>query len=134
MADSQPLPKQSKTASRPSATAHPGFRGFIHVDEKVASRATSYKIPRELSKLYLQHLALDDTQREAIKKLYTEGRHFIQKFDVQNEQAQLTASAILAANRLDLDALEALDNKWSCRWSRKDGKGSKETQRLLYQW
>lgn len=133
MATSQPPQKKAKTAPR---TSRPpvGFRGFVQVDNATASGAASHKLPRELSKLYLERLILDDAQRNKIKTLYEEAKNFVQKFDAKNEQDQLTASAILAANRLDLDALEALDNKWSCRWSKKDGKGNKETARVLYQW
>ena len=135
MPEGQPPPKKARTVA---ATGGPGpstrFRGFVHVDNSVASGAAAYKLPRELSKLYLERLILDDIQREEVKSLYREEKHFSQKFDAKNEQEQLTASAILAANRLDFDALEALDNKWSCRWSKKDGEGDNKTQRILYQW
>ncbi|KAI0744387.1 hypothetical protein BC629DRAFT_1599580 [Irpex lacteus] len=133
MASSQPPQKTTKAAGNRGQRSQTAFRGFVHVDNNVASGAATHRLPRELSKLYIERLELDDTQRADIRGLYRDQKTFSQKFDPKNEQDQLTASAILAANHLDFDALEALDNKWSCRWSKKEGEGAKETQRTLYQ-
>lgn len=130
MADSQQQQKKKKGPPAPGL----GFRGFVHVNNAIASRAIPYKIPRELSKVYLEQLSLDPRQKKEIDAIYCEGKAAVHKFDVDNEEDQLAASAILAANLLDVDALEALQNKWSCRWSKTDGEGRAETQRVLYQW
>lgn len=121
-----PRPKPGKSTTRG------GFRAFYHVDEAMASRSVPYKPPPEVSKIYLTHLNLDDTQRKAILAIYADGRNLFQKFDAKNEQDQLTASALLATHRLDFDQLEALQNKWCCRWSKNDEREG--TQRVLYQW
>ncbi|KAI0090066.1 hypothetical protein BDY19DRAFT_1035947 [Irpex rosettiformis] len=131
MADKPPPSKKKKSSSQP--TTRPGFRGFVHVNEAVASKAAPYKFPRELLKVYVEQLSLDSRQKEAIDAIYREEKAVVYKFNVDNEEDQLTASSILAANLLDVDALEALQNKWCCRWSKADGEGHKETQRVLYQ-
>ncbi|KAI0764481.1 hypothetical protein BC629DRAFT_919838 [Irpex lacteus] len=129
----QPPPPSKKSRTAPPLMS--GLRGFIHVDNKVASGAAPHKLPRELSSIYLKRLALDAEQREKITAIYRDQQHFFQKFDVDDEQDQLSASAILAANHIDFDALEALQNKWQTRWSKRDAKGKRnETQRVLYQW
>ncbi|KAI0699012.1 hypothetical protein BC835DRAFT_1405247 [Cytidiella melzeri] len=128
-----PRPLQKRSRKTHSAQTQQGFRGFVHVDEAVASGAAPYRQPRELSSIYLDHLALDSSQRDAIAGIYQRHEHFIQKFDAKSEQDQLTASAVLAANLIDFDDLEALQNKWCSRWSKKDGSGERETRRVLYQ-
>ncbi|KAI0737503.1 hypothetical protein BC629DRAFT_380424 [Irpex lacteus] len=135
MSDSPPPSKKRKgTAKGKSRSKTEGFRAFYHVDEATASRAAPYKPPPEVSKIYLNYLHLDEHQRKSIVDIYADGKNLSQKFDVKSEQDQLTASALLATNQLDFDQLEALQNKWSCRWSKNDGKGKGNTHRVLYQW
>lgn len=128
-----PPPPSKKSRSTPRARSE-GFRGFFHVDEATASRAVPYKPAPELSNIYFGHLHMDPAQREAISDVYAKGENFSQKFDVKDDRDQLTASAILAANRLDFDQLEALHNKWNCCWSDRDAEGKGDTRRVLYQW
>ncbi|KAI0690478.1 hypothetical protein BC835DRAFT_1307883 [Cytidiella melzeri] len=122
---------KAKTACCPKTP--PTFRGFIHVNEAVASRAEPYKLPPELAKIYTDQLFLDDSQREAVLLIYAHNQLFCEKFDSADEHSQLTARAIRATNHLDTGALDELGNKWSCRWSSSEGVGEKATQRLLYQ-
>ncbi|KAI0689202.1 hypothetical protein BC835DRAFT_1308474 [Cytidiella melzeri] len=132
MATPRPRKKpKAKTACCPKTP--PTFRGFIHVNEAVASRAEPYKLPPELAQIYTDRLFLDDSQREAVLLIYARNQLFCQKFDSADEHSQLTACAILATNHLDTGALDELGNKWSCRWSSSEGVREKATQRLLYQ-
>ncbi|KAI0706140.1 hypothetical protein BC835DRAFT_1516533 [Cytidiella melzeri] len=131
MANLPPPPKRLKKL--PSAQTRSGFRGFVHVTEAVASGAVPSEPPRELSNIYLDHLLLDAQQHTEILAIYHGHKNYSQKFDAKDEQDQLTASAVLAANLIDFDDLEALQNKWCSRWSKRDGAGEKETRRVLYQ-
>ncbi|KAI0684188.1 hypothetical protein BC835DRAFT_1310649 [Cytidiella melzeri] len=122
---------KAKTACRPKTPPTP--RGFIHVNEAVASRAEPYKLPHDSATIYTDQLFLDDSQREAVLHIYAGDQQFCQTFDTGNKHGQLTAHAILAANHLDNGALDNFGSKWSCRWSSSEGAGEKVTQRLLYQ-
>ncbi|KAI0684889.1 hypothetical protein BC835DRAFT_1536098 [Cytidiella melzeri] len=119
MANLPPPPKRLKKI--PSAQTQSGFRGFVHVTEAVASGAVPSEPPRELSNIILTTSSSTHSNTPAFQ-LY-----------ITDEQDQLTASAVLAANLIDFDDLEALQNKWCSRWSKRDGAGEKETRRVLYQ-
>lgn len=48
---------------------------------------------------------------------------------------QISASAIMAQQGLDIDSRERLDNRWSHQWSLNSGKSEKaKTRRILYLW
>ncbi|KAJ3523870.1 hypothetical protein NM688_g8655 [Phlebia brevispora] len=122
------MARGAKSGSRTSRA----FRGFVAVDAKNASARKAPRVPRELSEIPFDHLHLDEDQRISIKEIYTapEPRSFSRTYKLDDESDQVAAVSFLAANRLDFDARECLDNKWNIRWS---GKGDKETWRVLYQ-
>ncbi|KAI0683351.1 hypothetical protein BC835DRAFT_1311093 [Cytidiella melzeri] len=129
-----PPPKKwqrTRIARRPKTP--PTFRGFVHVNEAVASGAEPLKLLLEFAKIYTDHLVLDDSQREAVLVIYADNDLFSQKYDIADEQDQLTARAFLTVNHLDTNTLDKLGSKWSCRWSSSKGTGDRATQRQLYQ-
>ena len=132
--NSPPRKNSKKISKPPNNTRHPTFKAFVHLDSEVASGAKSYRKPRDLSAVSLDHLAINDSQRSALAAIYNEGNQYIRKFDPDKEDDQLIAASILATNRMDTDARECLENKWSIRWSQRSGSGKTETWRVLYQW
>lgn len=116
-----------------------GIKGFVNLDAEEASRQTAKKARPELTEIYLDRLRLTDSQRQDIDALYTTNKTHFRSFSHSKED-QYEAALFLAANRLDDDGRECVQNKWHIRWtgvfgrgsSQKDGK--RETRRVLYQW
>jgi hypothetical protein len=55
-------------------------------------------------------------------------------FDVNSTDSQLSAGSLLAIHALDAKSREALDSRWSVKWTDTWGKGEKEMRQVLYQW
>lgn len=123
----QPPKKKAKITSQ-------SFRGFVPVTSEVAGKKKTQNVPREISAVPLDHLTLDSKQKASIDAIYSTSKNYLGVFDPIKEEEQVTAASILAANRLDTEARQCIDNRWTIKWSVKKGKGRNETSRVLYQW
>lgn len=110
---------------------------FRAVSAQEASRSKDNKptltTRREASSIYIDFLHLNSPQLQAIEDLYEASQTEEHQFRPMKEE-QVKAAACLASHRLDLSARELVSNRWSIKWSKKSGKGVKETKRVLYQW
>jgi hypothetical protein len=57
-----------------------------------------------------------------------------QAYREHSEEDQQAAAVLLATHHLDLESRERPGCRWSIRWSKSSGKGTKATKRELYQW
>ena len=108
-----------------------GFRGFVTVAPSDAAKRKAPQMPRELTQVPISHLEITQAQRQQIDAKYRHGATFSAEYQTDSDDDQTEAAALLAAVRLDLDARECLNNKWSIKWT---GTGTHQEQRVLYQW
>lgn len=133
MDTAEPIPAASRR-KKPTKKAGATFKGFVHLGAAEASRAQPTKIPRALSSIYTKYLFLTDDQRGKIDEIHAGGKITSQEFEACEIEQQLTAAALLASYRLDIESRECLANKWVIRWSREGGEGPETAYRVLYQW
>lgn len=69
-----------------------------------------------------QSLKFPAEQDQAIRTSFTEGHIMDLKYAPLNEDQQIEAASELASHRLDLEAQESFDNRWSIKWSRATGR------------
>jgi hypothetical protein len=96
------------------------------------------------SDIPLAHLKVSPAQLEPLKAMYRgdataapDGNLLVDFLYKLDDDGQLSASAIMAQQALDIGARESLDNRWAINWSRSSGKSPKaegQTWRELLLW
>jgi len=103
--------------------------------QQIFTKASSAR--RYTAEIYLNYLAISEEQESSIKAIYDNGQAVNTCFNAFDTKDQTKAAAILAANGLDIEARESLDNHWSIRWKKALKKGYQKREQelqVLYQW
>jgi len=128
-------PKTQVSVSKTAKKYNPrNSRGSSDIWQNANAQPNSLSSHRMAAKVYIDKLNLTTAQRSQLQDIYTSEN--IQDFTYlpNNENQQISATALLSTHQLDFDARESLASRWSIKWRVNSGVGKKADCRVLYQW
>jgi hypothetical protein len=122
-------------SKRPQKSKNKWINLTAETIEQANQQSLALSVSQIASQIYIQYLMLTQEQNNVLSEIYQSSDGIKDKvFDPEEEPDQFAATAILAANYLDLDSRESLGSHWSVRWGNTCGKDALKFKKVLYQW